>query len=320
MNKIILHLLITLNLFFAASLSGKIKYDKFYDESRKREVPYKVYYPDELKDTYPIIIFSHGLGGSVEAAEYLGEHLSKNGYVCFHIQHQGSDESVWKGATTKKEILKLLKASLKDYNNAINRFQDIPFVINEIIKLNSNSDIFKGHLDTINIALLGHSYGARTVLILSGEKVAKGKISFKESRLKAGVAFSPNLTENPPDDISSVYKDISIPLFHITGTEDGDPLERNSDFTPEDRTKPYKYINTSTQYLLVLNKANHMTFGGNEKAAKDDMYLKQHLESICTGVTAFLNYYLKKNDTDGDFLKKEFKNILESKDRFEFKI
>ena len=77
MIKNIIFILITFSLIIITSANGKTKYDKFFDKSRKREIPYKVYYPDELKDTYPIIIFSHGLGGSVEAAEYLGEHLSQ---------------------------------------------------------------------------------------------------------------------------------------------------------------------------------------------------------------------------------------------------
>jgi dienelactone hydrolase len=294
-------------------------YGKFYDTERDRSVPYKVYYPDTLKGEYPVIIFSHGLGGSVEAAVYLGGHLSQNGYICFHIQHYGSDESVWAGAKTRIEIIRLLKKSIKDLSNAVNRFNDIPFVVNEIIKLNINSGVFKGHLDTNSIGIIGHSYGARSVLIAAGEKLAKGKFSFKEPRIKAGVSLSPNLPDNPPDDLIIIYKDIDIPLFHITGTEDGDPLNRSEDFTPENRTIPYKNINGSAQYLLVLNKATHMTFNGTERLSNDDPHFKEHIESVKKGVTAFLNYYLKKSESDGKYLKNDYKKSLDTKDRFEWK-
>lgn len=307
-------------LFITIPDSGaKDIYGKFYDTERDRSVPYKVYFPDTLKGEYPVIIFSHGLGGSVEAAKYLGEHLSQNGYVCFHIQHYGSDESVWAGAKTRREIIRLLKKSIKDLSNAVNRFNDIPFVVSEIIKLNTNSGIFKGHLDTNSIGIIGHSYGARSVLIAAGERLAKGKFSFKEPRIKVGVALSPNLPDNPPDDLSIIYRDIDIPLFHITGTDDGDPLERSEDFTPENRTIPYKNINGSAQYMLVLNKAVHSTFGGNEIRSSDDPYYKEHIESIKKGVTAFLNLYLKKSEQDGKYLKIEYKNSLDAKDRFEWK-
>ncbi|MBN1632659.1 MAG: hypothetical protein JW917_00665 [Ignavibacteria bacterium] len=232
------HIIIILFFFIISNGNSKTIYGNFYDAVRDRNVPYKVYYPDSLTGEYPVLIFSHGLGGSVEAAGYLGGHLSQNGFICFHIQHEGSDESVWSGAKTRKQIIRLLKKSIRDYKNALDRFEDIFFVADEIIKLNRISEIFKGRLDTVNIGMLGHSYGARSVLIASGERVAKGKFSFKESRIKAGVALSPNLPDNPPDDLSIIYRDIDIPVFHITGTEDGDPLNRRKDFSPEDRTIP----------------------------------------------------------------------------------
>lgn len=319
MKKIILLFLLIVILNFIPTANCKTVYGSFYDESRKREVPYKVYYPEELNGTYPIIIFSHGLGGSIEAAEYLGEHLSDNGYVCFFIQHKGSDESVWKGATTIKEVMKRLKESIKDYENALNRFNDIPFVVDEIFRLNRNSEIFKNHLDTINVGMIGHSYGARSVLIASGERIGKKGFSFKEPRIKAGIPLSPSAPDNPPEDISILYEDINIPLFHITGTADGDPLNRKKDFSPKERTLPYQNIKTSAQYLLVLYKAVHMTFSAGKKLSNDDPYYDEHVESVKKGVTAFLNYYLKKNETYGVWLQNGYKETLNSKDTFEWK-
>ncbi|MCX7833410.1 MAG: dienelactone hydrolase family protein [Ignavibacteria bacterium] len=319
MKKIIpLFLLVLVQLVYSSD-SVRTQYGKFYDAERKRDVPYKVYYKENLTGKSPVIIFSHGLGGSVEAGQYLGEHLARNGYICFHIQHIGSDESVWEGVRSQKEAIEKLKESLKDYKNAVNRFKDIPFVIDEIIKLNKTSETFKEHIDTNNIGIIGHSYGARTVLITAGEKVLKGTMSFKEPRLKVGVALSPNFSENPPDDIRKLYEDIDIPIFHITGTEDGDPLNRDKNFSPEDRTKPYKNITTSPQYLLVLYKAVHSTFNGGERATKEDPYLEEHLEDIKTGVTAFLNYYLKGSEENGNWLKNQFKKELDKNDRFEWK-
>lgn len=319
MNRITLYFLIIISAISVSKVTGKTEYGKFYDESRKRDIPYKVYYPDELTGIYPVIIFSHGLGGSVEGGKYLGEYLSQNGYICFHIQHEGSDESVYKNAKNKEEAFKLLSESIKNYKNAINRFQDIPFVVTSIINLNSNDGVFNGHLDTNNMALIGHSYGAKSVLIAAGEKVAKGMFSFKESRLKVGVALSPSLPINVSGDLKKIYSDINIPLFHITGTNDDDPLLQKSSFTPEDRTKPYRNISGSPQYLLVLNKAVHSTFSGNKERSSDDPYIDEHIESVKKGVIAFLNYYLKNNEADGIWLKNEYIKTLSAKDTFEWK-
>ena len=43
------------------------------DEARKRDVPLGVYSPAAI-DPAPVVLFSHGLGGSRENNSYLGKH------------------------------------------------------------------------------------------------------------------------------------------------------------------------------------------------------------------------------------------------------
>src|SRR5437879_2469655 len=64
------------------------------DDRRSREVPVKVYAPRSDKGPFPVIVFSHGLGGTRDGYEYLGRHWASHGYVCVHLQHHGSDDSV----------------------------------------------------------------------------------------------------------------------------------------------------------------------------------------------------------------------------------
>ena len=64
------------------------------DAARNREVPVKIYYPKDGAGTCPLIVFSHGLGGSREGYEYLGRHWASHGYVSVHVQHKGSDTEV----------------------------------------------------------------------------------------------------------------------------------------------------------------------------------------------------------------------------------
>src|SRR6185295_15877755 len=72
-----------------------VSYD-WTDTARNRKVPVKIYYPQKGQGPFPVIIFSHGLGGSREGYEYLGRHWASHGYVSVHVQHQGSDDQVWK--------------------------------------------------------------------------------------------------------------------------------------------------------------------------------------------------------------------------------
>ncbi len=85
------------------------------DKTRDREVPVKIYFPKTGRGPFPIIIFSHGLGGSRDGYEYLGRHWASHGYVSVHLQHKGSDTAVWKG---QARPLEAMRNSLTDPRNA----------------------------------------------------------------------------------------------------------------------------------------------------------------------------------------------------------
>ena len=57
-----------------------------------RVIPLKMYYPvaQGLKNL-PLIVWSHGLGGSIDGAAFLSRFFTSQGYVVLHVQHQGTD-------------------------------------------------------------------------------------------------------------------------------------------------------------------------------------------------------------------------------------
>ena len=65
------------------------------DGARKRDIPIRVYLP-AARGPAPVVLFSHGLGGSREGNAYLGNHWSARGYVVVFLQHPGSDTAEWK--------------------------------------------------------------------------------------------------------------------------------------------------------------------------------------------------------------------------------
>src|SRR5581483_9906365 len=75
------------------SAVATVKYD-WLDQKRDRKVPVKIYYPQTGSGPFPVIIFSHGLGGSRDGYEYLGRYWASHGYVSVHLQHLGSDSSI----------------------------------------------------------------------------------------------------------------------------------------------------------------------------------------------------------------------------------
>src|SRR5205809_726495 len=76
------------------------------DIQRNRKVPVKIYFPTTAPGPFPVVLFSHGLGGTRDGYAYLGSQWSASAYVVVHLQHIGSDDSVWRGSTRPIESLR----------------------------------------------------------------------------------------------------------------------------------------------------------------------------------------------------------------------
>src|ERR1700742_2885005 len=63
------------------------------DVARNRMVPVRLRVPTG-GGPYPVILFSHGLGGSRGGGELWGDTWAHHGYIVVHMQHPGSDDSL----------------------------------------------------------------------------------------------------------------------------------------------------------------------------------------------------------------------------------
>jgi predicted dienelactone hydrolase len=80
------------------------------DAARNRELPIRVYLPANTTPA-PVILFSHGLGGSRAGSRFLAEHWAARGYVAVILQHPGSDESVWKDEAMARRMATMNQAA-----------------------------------------------------------------------------------------------------------------------------------------------------------------------------------------------------------------
>jgi predicted dienelactone hydrolase len=83
---------------------------KVIGAERDREIPVRSYLPADKKPA-PVVLFSHGLGGSRAGNQYLGEHWSARSYLVVFMQHPGSDESVWQEAPRFQRMAELNRAA-----------------------------------------------------------------------------------------------------------------------------------------------------------------------------------------------------------------
>ena len=265
------------------------------DAARSREIPYKIYAPQNPTGRCPVIIFSHGLGGSREGYVYLGSFWASNGYVAVHLQHPGSDDAVWRNAGGQSNAMKSMTAAAMDIQNAIDRPRDVSLAIDRLPSLEMNAALH-GHIDTNRIGVAGHSFGAYTVMAVAGQGMASRGGLFRDPRIKAAIAMS---TPTPRPVTDEMMRDVRIPLMHLTGTKDTSPIGRPQ--KAEDRRGPFDHIRGVDQYLVNFNGGDHMVFSGQRRGAAvetDDQFHKL----IQTDTLAFWNAYLRDDARAKDWL------------------
>jgi predicted dienelactone hydrolase len=238
----------------------------WHDPTRNRDIPAKIYYPADISGRCPLIIFSHGLGGSREGYSYLGERWAGAGYISVHVQHLGSDDALWRGAGA--DGLLAMTRAVANPSNAINRALDVTFVIDRMLELNkADGGPLAGHIDSQEIGVAGHSFGAWTTMAVLGEAMKTG-VTFLDPRIKAGIAMSTPVVGGAAH-AAGEFTNIKVPVFHMTGTLDDSPI---GDTKAAERRIPYDQAATPGTCLLVLTGADHMTFSGHAFAGmgKDD--------------------------------------------------
>jgi len=255
------------------------------DPARNRLVPVKVYSPVTGKGPFPVIVFSHGLGGSREGYKYLGSHWASYGYVSVHVDHPGSDTAVLrKSARPMRE----LRRAAAEPGIALERPLDVRFVLDQLEKMNQGGSPLSHRLDLGRVGMAGHSFGAWTTLVVAGQSLAPkyGGAPLADPRVKAAIAMSAPV---PRKDFDRAYGGIHIPVLHMTGTRDDSPLGETK---AAERRVPYDHIRGADQYLVTFQGGDHMIFSGrlgSQRGEKDALF--QGL--IRQGTVAFWDAYLK---------------------------
>lgn len=183
------------------------------DASRDRAVPVRLYWPAraETGAPVPLVLFSHGLGGSRQGYSYLGRYWASQGYASLHVQHVGSDRQIWSGSVFG--LIGRLQDAARE-SEALNRVQDMRFALDQLLASPRGA-----HIDAQRIVVAGHSYGANTSLLLAGARPPSAPQLLRDERIKAAIIISapPFYGQGAP---APILAGISIPTLHITATED----------------------------------------------------------------------------------------------------
>lgn len=239
----------------------------WHDAVRQRSLPVRIRWP-AAEAPVPtggraVVLFSHGLGGTVAAGERWGQAWSAAGLVVLHLQHPGSDlEAVRRVARGFGDHSGLRQAAGPDQLRA--RLADVKFVLDEMGRRHAAGADRWAEVRPHSVGMSGHSFGAHTTLGSAGQRYP-AHAGIEEPRLAAFIAFSPTLPFE--GDAKQAFERITRPMLCVTGTRDDDVVGVGA--TNERRIGVFNALPAGGKAHLVLQDADHMTFSGQTGRAAE---------------------------------------------------
>lgn len=252
------------------------------DSVRQRAVPVRLYLPKsnaadspgKVQASWPLVIFSHGIGGSRHGYKWFGQHMARHGIASLHLQHVGSDLNLWRG--NPLGLVGRLQDAAKE-SEALARVQDLRFALDTLLASNLGPSF-----DPQRIVAAGHSYGANTTLLAAGARVqrASGLMDFADERIRGAIVISA-----PPfygeSDLAPILEPIKVPSLHITATED--VIRIPGYFSgADDRLKVFDATGSEHKWLAVYAGGSHSMFTDRTRTGGAELnpLVKQATQSL----------------------------------------
>lgn len=233
------------------------------DAQRQRPVPVRLYLPDvesgptpsDATARVPLVVFSHGIGGSRRGYSYLGQNFARQGVASLHVQHVGSDRNLWMGSIFG------LVGRLQDAaqsSEAIARALDLRFALDTLL-----AGPLAARIDAGRIVAAGHSYGANTTLLAAGANVVRATGSgrtadLRDPRVMAAIVISAPPFYGEPEP-NQVLASVTVPSLHITATDDVIRIPGYYSGA-DDRVAVFEATGSQRKWLAVFEGGSHSMF------------------------------------------------------------
>jgi predicted dienelactone hydrolase len=152
---------------------------------------------------FPLIIVSHGGGGSHLLYRTITTYLAKNGYIVAMLEHPGNNRNNNELENT--------------YENLVNRPRHVRSTIDAV----SLDSMFSRCIQSNNVAIIGHSMGGYTALAVAGGipwSETRQKVDVvPDPRVRALVLLAPATAFFIPDDSLS---NVTVPILMLVAEHD----------------------------------------------------------------------------------------------------
>jgi len=274
-----------------------------HDDKRNKDVRVRIFYP-VIAGKYPVIIFSHGAGGSDTCCESLTRHWATYGYITLQPIHDDSVAQRRSSGDENARFPQAVREALKNPALWESRPRDISFLMDSLAVLQKRVAGLNGKIDTSRIGVAGHSMGAYTAEAIAGALVdlpGHPAQNFSDPRAKAILCLSPQgpgqfgLTAHS-------FSNISLPFMGITGSLDNLGPLANAAWhkIPFERSQP------GDKYEVFIQGASHMSFvtaeTPNSARSSQAAAILGHTNSASL---AFWDAYLKDDPAAKKFLQSD---------------
>jgi predicted dienelactone hydrolase len=272
---------------------GAIPSALLHDSKRNKNLEMVIEYPTR-GGPYPVIIFSHGYGGSKDSYIALTEYWTAQGYVCIKPNHadagalrtlldqrreemmkrreemrqQGRQRSRQRPQGTREgpDLSEVLWQS-QTATDWKNRAQDITLVIDSLDQLEQKYPELVGKMDHAKIGVAGHSYGALTAMLLAGARSSAETpaIDVTDARVKAVIAMSPQGMDPHLGLTAESWANVRKPMLFITGSNDRSGQAHDAAW----RRDPFVNSPAGDKYFISIEGAGHMSFAGGQGFDED---------------------------------------------------
>src|SRR5229473_4971653 len=212
-----------------------------HDAKRDKDLHMRIFYPNDAGKN-PVIVFSHGAGGSQTCCDGLTHHWASYGYVTIQPTHDDSALQRRNQGEENIRFMQVVRDALKKPALWESRPLDISYVLDALHSLENRVPGLVGKIDADRIGVGGHSMGPYTTEAIAGALIDLPGHSARSSvdpRVKAVLCLSPQgpgqfgLTEHS-------FDQISLPYMGMTGSLDSlGPIASPAwHKTPFDRSQP----------------------------------------------------------------------------------
>ena len=269
---------------------------------RELPLPLKVRYPvatEDLPGPFPLVVFSHGMGGYTDSFEHLSEHLASHGYVVVHPAHTDSVRLRREAGESAANLRRTFTREGTAVVDLPSRVADCEWILANLDEIETRL-ASPGLIDRERTAMAGHSAGAVTTQALAGLRFQVGRLG-RERTLSDGSLFDVYVVISGQGTTRRSLNERSWlgfgrPTLVFAGSED---VSRVSDETPESRRHPYEFAPDGDKFLVYIEGATHSAYQGGTAPNAD----QGRIEALTSHATlAFLERHLRMDSAAGDWL------------------